>query len=70
MPIENYSEDQLAKIRNKKIGFIFQGFNLLSKMTAEENVELPLIYQGVSAQERKKRVEEELKGLDRKEGKA
>lgn len=68
MPIENYSEDQLAKIRNKKIGFIFQGFNLLSKMTAEENVELPLIYQGISAQERKKRVEEELKrvGLEKR----
>jgi len=47
-------ERQLARIRNKTIGFIFQGFNLLSKLTAYENVELPLIYQGIGAVERKK----------------
>lgn len=58
--IEQYSEKQLASIRNKKIGFIFQGFNLLSKMTAEENVELPLIYQGMRLSERKARVDEAL----------
>ncbi len=58
--IESYSEDQLAKVRNQKIGFIFQGFNLLPKMTAEENVELPLIYQKLSASERKERVNEVL----------
>ncbi|HWS28636.1 MAG TPA: ABC transporter ATP-binding protein [Clostridia bacterium] len=58
--IESYSEDQLAKVRNKKIGFIFQGFNLLPKMTAEENVELPLIYQRLSLSERKERVREVL----------
>ncbi len=52
MPIESYNEDQLAEIRNKKIGFIFQGFNLLQKLTALENVELPLIYAGVSRGER------------------
>lgn len=58
--IEQYSERDLARIRNRKIGFIFQNFNLLSRMSAAENVELPLIYQGVPMAERKKRVEETL----------
>ena len=46
----------MAKIRNLKIGFVFQSFNLINKLTAEENVELPLIYQGVPAKERRERV--------------
>lgn len=58
--IENYSERELTKIRNRKIGFIFQNFNLIQRMTAEENVELPLIYQGVRTAERKERVREAL----------
>ncbi len=56
LPIEDYSENQLAAIRNQKIGFVFQSFNLIPKLTAEENVELPLIYQKVSRSERQKRV--------------
>lgn len=50
--ISTLNDNQLADIRNTKIGFIFQGFNLLSKLNALENVELPLIYRGVSAKER------------------
>ncbi|MCL1830535.1 MAG: ABC transporter ATP-binding protein, partial [Oscillospiraceae bacterium] len=43
MEIDRYTDNQLAQIRNEKIGFIFQGFNLLSRLTAQENIELPLI---------------------------
>ena len=56
LPIEEYSENQLARIRNQKIGFVFQSFNLISKLSAEENVELPLIYQKVPRAERQTRV--------------
>lgn len=56
--VEEYSEKELARIRNKKIGFIFQNFNLIGNLTAEENVELPLIYQKLSKEDRKVRVED------------
>ena len=60
LPIEAYSENQLAKIRNRKIGFVFQSFNLIPKLTAWENVELPLIYQKVPRAQRSQRVREAL----------
>ena len=64
LPIESYSENQLAKIRNEKIGFVFQQFNLIPKLTAEENVELPLIYQKVPRAERQRRVKEALEKVN------
>ena len=60
IPIEDYTETELAHIRNRKIGFVFQSFNLISKLTAEENVELPLIYQGLKRAQRQERVQEAL----------
>ncbi len=50
--VSNLNDDELADIRNKKIGFIFQSFNLIQKLTALENVELPLIYLGIGGKER------------------
>lgn len=63
--VSKLNDSQLAEIRNKKIGFIFQGFNLLKKLSAIENVELPLIYQGIGHKERHRRSVEalELVGL-------
>lgn len=62
------SDDQLAHIRNKMIGFVFQQYNLLPKLNLLENVELPLLYAGVPAQERRERAMESLKrvGLEDK----
>jgi putative ABC transport system ATP-binding protein len=58
--VSELSDDQLARVRNKQIGFVFQTFNLLPRATALHNVELPLIYAGVSAKERRRRAEEKL----------
>jgi putative ABC transport system ATP-binding protein len=55
MNVSNLSKDERADIRNQKIGFVFQGFNLLRRTSAIENVELPLIYAGVDAAERIRR---------------
>lgn len=57
------SEDRLAQLRGKKIGFVFQQFNLLPNLTALENVTLPMIFQGVETRERQKRGEEILSSL-------
>lgn len=65
--ISKYSENQLAFLRNKKMGFIFQGFNLLHNMNAYENVELPLIYQGIKKAERHERVVKALEIVGMKE---
>jgi len=58
--VSNMDANQLAAVRNKRIGFVFQSFNLLSRTTAQSNVELPLIYSGVSGSERTRRAREAL----------
>ena len=52
--VSNMTDDQLSEIRNKQIGFIFQGFNLIQSLTAQCNVELPLVYRGMPAEQRHK----------------
>lgn len=61
--IAGYDDDELAHTRNKKIGFVFQNFNLLSKLTAQANVALPLIYAGVGEEERMERAKKALKNV-------
>lgn len=58
--VSELSDDELARVRNQEIGFVFQTFNLLPRATALHNVELPLIYAGVGAKERRRRAEEKL----------
>jgi len=65
--ISKSTENELSEIRNKKIGFIFQSFNLLPRLTALENVELPLIYSSVPKEERHKRANELLEMVGLKE---
>lgn len=62
--VSELSDDELAYIRNKEIGFVFQTFNLLSRASALHNVELPLIYSGMPAKERLERAEEALRKVD------
>lgn len=68
VPVSKMKDNQLADLRNQKIGFIFQQYNLLTKLTAMENVELPLIYRGISQHERTALAKEALKkvGLEAK----
>jgi len=58
--VRNFTDDQLAEIRNREIGFVFQTFNLLPRSNAIQNVELPLVYAGVGASRRRERVVEAL----------
>lgn len=61
--VSNLGRDDLAGIRNKKIGFVFQGFNLLSRTSAIENVELPMLYDGLPARERRQHAMAALKSV-------
>ncbi len=65
--VDQLSSDELAEIRNKKIGFVFQGFNLLSRTNALENVELPMVYAKVPSSEREKKAKEALAKVGLKE---
>ena len=58
--VENLSDDELAELRNQKLGFVFQQFHLLMDATALENVMLPMIYAGINSEEREKRAKEAL----------
>lgn len=65
--VDELNDNSLAEIRNKKVGFVFQTFNLLPKLNAIENVELPLIYAGVKLEERRRRAAELLENVGLKE---
>lgn len=61
--IAGYNDDELARTRNAKIGFVFQNFNLLNKLTAQANVALPLVYAGVGEEERMERAKQALEAV-------
>jgi len=65
--VSDMDDDELARIRNKEIGFVFQTFNLLARATALHNVELPLIYSGLSSKDRLEKAKEALRSVDLEE---
>ena len=67
LDVNEMSDDDLAEIRNKEIGFVFQTFNLLPRATALKNIELPLIYGGVKSEQRKERAEKALEDVGLKD---
>jgi putative ABC transport system ATP-binding protein len=62
--VSDMTDDELARIRNKEIGFVFQTFNLLARATALHNVELPLIYAGIKSSDRQQRAKEAMRAVD------
>ena len=62
-PVNSLSDDQLAEIRNKKIGFVFQNYNLLPRMSAAENVEIPMVYAGVALATRRQKAASALESV-------
>src|SRR5271170_6223924 len=62
--VSDMTDDELARIRNKEIGFVFQTFNLLARATALHNVELPLIYAGIKSSDRQERAKEAMRAVD------
>lgn len=62
--IASFSDDELSKFRNEKIGFIFQDFNLIKRLSIKENIEIPMLYRGHRIKETKSRVEELLKKVN------